>query len=309
MKKWIVFILSLALVLLASAYLFTSPVTSFSQAVRFRQSPAAVIRAMYNLSTWQKWWPGERITDNHFRYDGYNYRITDKGISTLVVMVSDGKDSVRTTIDFIASGIDSIEIIWQGSTRPVTSPAGRVTRLFKKDGMSREIAGLVKKLEEYYSRDENLYGMKFTGSTVSDTALVSTSEVRTTIPGTSEIYGMLDRLENHIKKNGAEKTGNPMLNISEDKDSVLVRVAIPVNKRIPDSGNISYRWMLPGGLIMIAEYKGGPYGAMKAVKIAEEYLRDHDLKQPAIPYQSLVTNRLAEPDTSKWVTRIYCPYY
>ena len=29
---------------------------------------------------------------------------------------------------------------------------------------------------------------------------------------------------------------------------------------------------------------------------------------PAIPFESLITNRLEEPDTSKWVTKIYYPF-
>ena len=36
-------------------------------------------------------------------------------------------------------------------------------------------------------------------------------------------------------------------------------------------------------------------------------MTDNALSSPAIPFESLVTNRMQEPDTSKWVTKIYYP--
>jgi hypothetical protein len=36
-------------------------------------------------------------------------------------------------------------------------------------------------------------------------------------------------------------------------------------------------------------------------------VQDHQRVAPAIPFQSLVTDRTKQPDTSKWVTRLYWP--
>jgi hypothetical protein len=33
------------------------------------------------------------------------------------------------------------------------------------------------------------------------------------------------------------------------------------------------------------------------------------LSTPAIPYQSIITNRLTETDTTKWITKIYQPIF
>jgi hypothetical protein len=39
----------------------------------------------------------------------------------------------------------------------------------------------------------------------------------------------------------------------------------------------------------------------------ELYISDHERVPPAIPFLSLVTNRMLEPDSSKWITLIYYP--
>jgi hypothetical protein len=99
-----------------------------------------------------------------------------------------------------------------------------------------------------------------------------------------------------------------MLNIYKNSDSsYLARVALPVDKKLNDSGNIQYRWMLKGGNILITEVKGGPHQIEKAFGEMANYVEDHGRTAPAIPFQSLVTDRRIEPDTNKWITKVYWP--
>jgi hypothetical protein len=65
--------------------------------------------------------------------------------------------------------------------------------------------------------------------------------------------------------------------------------------------------MLGGGNILITEVKGGPASIKKAFNEMETYITDYRRTAPAIPFQSLITDRSKEPDTSKWVTKIYYP--
>jgi hypothetical protein len=39
------------------------------------------------------------------------------------------------------------------------------------------------------------------------------------------------------------------------------------------------------------------------------YLRDNQEVAMAMPFEYLVTNRRQEPDTSKWITRLFVPVY
>ncbi len=66
--------------------------------------------------------------------------------------------------------------------------------------------------------------------------------------------------------------------------------------------------MFPGK-ILSTEIKGGEYAVETGFKELSNYISDNQLTSPAIPFQSLVTNRVMEPDTSKWITKLYYPIY
>ena len=87
---------------------------------------------------------------------------------------------------------------------------------------------------------------------------------------------------------------------TKDGITYLVRVAIPVDKQLPASGNISYKWMLGGGNILITEVKGGHAEIKKAYDQTELYVADHNRVAPAIPFQSMITDRRQEKDSTKW---------
>ena len=119
---------------------------------------------------------------------------------------------------------------------------------------------------------------------------------------------MVDELRAYILQQGAKETGYPMLNVfTKDSINYLVKVALPVSKALPSSGTMSYRWMLPGGNILITEVKGGPEEIKRAYRQVELYISDFQRVAPAIPFESLVTDRRAEKDSTKWITRIYYP--
>ena len=66
--------------------------------------------------------------------------------------------------------------------------------------------------------------------------------------------------------------------------------------------------MVPGN-ILVSEIKGGDYSAREALREMHQFMTDNNMSSPAIPFQSLVTNRMEEPDTLKWITKIYYPVF
>ena len=119
---------------------------------------------------------------------------------------------------------------------------------------------------------------------------------------------MLDKLKNYSTKQGAKQSGHPMLNVyTVDSISFLVKVALPVNKKLKDEGSIKYKWMLGGGKILISDVTGETSKVDHAIKQLEYYLLDYNRVAPAIPFMSLITDRSKELDSTKWITRIYYP--
>jgi hypothetical protein len=83
-------------------------------------------------------------------------------------------------------------------------------------------------------------------------------------------------------------------------------VAIPVNKRIPETSQFLFRRMVPGN-ILVTEVKGGDSTIRHGIRVMENFVHDYQRTIMAIPFESLITNRMNEPDSSKWVTKIYFP--
>ena len=47
----------------------------------------------------------------------------------------------------------------------------------------------------------------------------------------------------------------------------------------------------------------------KAFDNFENYRSDYTILSPAIPYQLMITDRIKESDTTKWVTKFYYPIF
>ncbi|MDB4999000.1 MAG: hypothetical protein JWR76_77, partial [Mucilaginibacter sp.] len=58
-----------------------------------------------------------------------------------------------------------------------------------------------------------------------------------------------------------------------------------------------------------ADVKGGKQTVANAFVQLKNYQKDHGLISPAMPFEILITNRLTEKDTAKWVTKLYWPIF
>ena len=63
------------------------------------------------------------------------------------------------------------------------------------------------------------------------------------------------------------------------------------------------------GNILVAEVRGGVSTVKQAFRNLSNYVGDYGRQSPALPFESLVTDRLKETDTTKWVTKLYFPVY
>ena len=97
-----------------------------------------------------------------------------------------------------------------------------------------------------------------------------------------------------------------MLNILHDSDKYRVMVALPINKIVSVQEPISFIQMTRGNF-MITKVQGGLATVQNALQQMQLYFDDYDKTPMAITFQYLVTDRIKEIDTTKWVTEIYAP--
>ena len=98
-----------------------------------------------------------------------------------------------------------------------------------------------------------------------------------------------------------------MLNAAPEKDGRFrVMVAIPVDRYLKGNAAVSGRRFI-SWKILRGETKGGAASAEQALAQLKQYMSDIQRTAMSIPFQSLVTERDREADTSKWVTRVVVP--
>ncbi|MFT3681908.1 MAG: hypothetical protein QM791_16665 [Ferruginibacter sp.] len=310
MKKWIIAITSF-IILMSLTYVFIPDTISINRSVVINNNIKSLYRCFSEQDNWKKWWPGKSSTDG-LLLNGKTYSLPDRTVSSVFVDIDHAGGSSSSSITFIPEGTNNVKLEWDAQIITSYNPIKRLQVYFSTKNLAADFDLLLGKMKLFSSSTENLYGIDIRRELVKDSALVSTYDSSKGYPSVEKIYSLVDELRNYVNSQQAVVTDSPMLNIYT-KDSIyyLTKVALPTSRRLPSSGKIEYRWMLGRGNILAADVKGGDKSLQKGFETVENYVQDHELAAPAIPFYSLITNRLAQPDSSKWITRIYYPimYY
>jgi len=307
MKKTIIALAAILIVLIAGIYFLIPNTVIIDKSGTVNNNLQSVYRFFSESSNWPAWWP-EKRTDKKLLLDGNVYDFKYITTSSVFVDINTASINIPTSLTFIPAEKNTVTINWYAKTPSSYNPIKRLQVYFAAKKASRQIEALLKKISAFGSKTANLYGLDIKRELVKDSALVSTSGSSIGFPTTQKIYLLVEQLRQYINSQKATATNAPMLNIfTKDSINYTVKVAIPTSRRLPSSGKIEYKWMLGGGNILTADIKGPQKAIDSAFIIVENYIHDHQLKAPAIPFYSLITDRLAEKDSTKWVTRIYYP--
>jgi hypothetical protein len=93
-----------------------------------------------------------------------------------------------------------------------------------------------------------------------------------------------------------------------DEGRYQLMAAVPVNKHLPESAAFSMKYMVKGSF-MITEVAGGDSTINKASQNMQQYFQDYRKTSMAMNFTMLVTDRILQPDSSKWVTKLCMPVY
>jgi hypothetical protein len=83
-------------------------------------------------------------------------------------------------------------------------------------------------------------------------------------------------------------------------------VGLPINKFLKPQLPISFVKMTNGNF-MATQVQGGLATVQNALDEMQLYFDDYDKTSMAITFQYIVTDRIKETDTAKWITKIYAP--
>jgi hypothetical protein len=315
MKTWFIFFLLMLAILIAALYIFIPNKLEISKTAYLSIAPDVANRNVSEESRWINWWPNKSSNENtrpgnkpgYLVCNEISYKIIPTSINAIEVLILPKDDTLNSTILIIPLKQDSTALHWKGVIETGYNPFKKIQYYQQAKLIQKCMDDIFKNLQSFFEKKENLYSIPIERRIVTDTILVTLKANTIHYPTTKEVYDLISRLKQYISMEGAEETNHPMLHVLKpDSNRFVTMVAIPINKVIKNSGGFAFKRMVPGN-ILVTEIRGGNHSVKKAFTELETYIKDYDLSSPAIPFESLVTNRMNEPDTAKWITRIYYP--
>ena len=308
LKKLVIAITVLLITVFLGIFLFIPAVINISAAGYFNSNPRVCAENLLFESNWKKWWPEKNTNDSNFVFQNTDFTITDRFPYAAGINITNiNKKGINSTIALVLYKLDSTGFEWKCKITPGNNPISRLENYFLAVDIKKKMDKLMKAYADYVGVKKNVYGVEIDKRKFSDTFMISTEKFMTAYPDNKTIYAIIDELSNYAKANGASMVKYPMLNIEKrDSSDYALKLALPINKEIPSSDKFRFRFMIQGNTLF-APVTGGNASIENAIEQMRLYIGDYKLSAPAIPFQSMVTNRLQEPDTTKWVTNIYYP--
>ncbi|MDB5285109.1 MAG: hypothetical protein JWR05_58 [Mucilaginibacter sp.] len=312
MKKPALIVLGLLLLAFISIYFIIPQYITAKSVTRVDVTDVNVFKFIIKPGSWKKWWPGEHTgTDSTvYTHNGITYTLQKSTNSFIQVQIKNGGDILDSRITYLAADEGSTNVTWDALQQSSINPFARIAEFIRIKNMQRDMDSILMQFNKFMQKDVNVYGISFKIKKITAPLLITTSTTTKTYPTMETVYGLIENLRKQIASQGAKEAGNPMLNVNQtDNNEYEVMVAVPINKVIIPGANTKLNEMVKGGNILEADVKGGKQTVANAFVQLKNYQKDHGLISPAMPFETLITNRLTEKDTAKWVTRLYWPIF
>jgi len=316
MKKWILSVLVIVLILLfALPYIFIPSKLIIASVSSSPCSLPGVFRSLTKKDDWAKWWPGAEgknmpfctdFIECKFNFKGYTYSITNKYYNALSVEISKGNHDYDSRIDLISLHGDSTKLRWSYAVQTSSNPIERIKNYREAARQKQNLDTLLSNLKNFTSLTKNVYGHDIHLIMPSDTTLIVIKLKTPVFPNTEEIYQSIRSLKEYASANNAKEINYPMLMPNKSVPGAYETfVALSIDKALPGKGDIVYRRYVPWKDLML-EVTGGDSAVSQARMSLNNYILDNQIQVVSKTFQSLVTDRSIEKDSSKWTTRLIC---
>jgi hypothetical protein len=312
MKKVIIGLLLTLVLISSTVYILIPKNLPVSKVTVIKANGSALYRTISSEEKWAKWWPVEKGVTSETRpysFNGYLYRL-DKPLyqAVDVQMIYEGT-TYPGRIMIIPMSPDSVAVRWESTLKTSSNPFTRYAVYRRALTMRKNMEGILDSLKIFSENIENVYDYHVHRTTIKDTFLVATKITSNGYPTTEEIYNLVSDLKKYIASEGARENNYPMLNVStNDSIHYVTTVAIPTNRKLEGRGPIVLKQLIIyPNKTLTAEVKGGPAMIKKAYRELDTYLNDYIISTPVIHWESLITDRSQQPDTTQWITKIFMP--
>jgi len=312
MQKWLLGFVVLLILSIAGTYIFIPDNFKISEVNIVKCSIQGAFRVVSSERYWEKQQTANSAQNqdvNNSTCDKYTFRVIEKTYNAVIIKARHGSQDFLTKLILLQLNPDSIVLKWETSVDASLNPVKRILQYNQALGCKRCFSHYLDNIKKFLEDPVNVYGYDIKRTTLTDSVLVSIKSASKHYPTITEVYNSIKKLRNYISSEGAIATNFPMLHIARNRDSSYSSmVAIATNKALYGNGEIALkRLAIIPNKILTTEIKGGFNAVNNAFSAIERYMADYNLTAPVIPFQLLLTDRSKEPDTTKWVTRIYYP--
>jgi hypothetical protein len=317
MKKWFYFFLLALGLVLASIYVFIPKKIVLSAGAAAGCTQTASYRFLCDQTNWKKWWPGAVFPPNGkdsaqaalfvFEEDTFELRGTAPSLGN--ISIGTKGCLLQSLVHVLSLPNDSTLFHWQCELEGGYNPIQRIRQYQRARRLKPKLSSLLNSLCTFLTKKENVYGMQISTSSTTDTSLIATKVMLDHYPKTREIYDLINLLSAYASHEGARLTSYPMMNVTElGKNQYQLMVATPLDRLLPGKGPIIFKRLIRGKY-EVAEVTGDQAAVREAERQMTLYFRDYEKVNMAIPFVYLVTDRSLEPDSSRWISRIYFPVF
>lgn len=302
MKKTISAFILLLILLVLSTYLFFPAQQTFTQSIKLHVPQKALQRVLMEQSMAQK--QKSNINKNITGAEQAVLLLPDM-YNGFILRVPYKNTTHNSLIRLMTLNGDTTFVHWNAVVRGGNAPWQRIQTWNEGRQIKSKVQAFLSGLRQF-EQDEQLYGFAVNREKVKHTAFMATRFITTVYPTSQTIYEHITHLAQYIQSQGAMSVGYPMLHVQKTDRGFEAMVALPTNKALPGTSTLEPKRMIMGN-ILSAEIKGGNAKVERGMKQLQYYVTDHGYTSPAIPFLSLITDRTKEPDSAKWITKLYYP--
>jgi len=303
MKKWLIAAGGVLVLLVIYVYIFIGQTRSVVLIMPMRCNIEAADRMLRDTGKRSGCWPDEGGQP-------IRYSVTSLFRRMVELTIDDGQSSRPGRLSVfpnvnIDSSVLQLEVFLPSNLNPVgrLSFGGDVQRI-RAEGVS-----FLTRLKTNLEDQQKVYGLSIRETSTTDSMLVERRQIFEQYPSDSAIYVLIGKLQQFIRSHAGRETGYPMFNVTKQMGGAFeVRVALPTNKEMKPDGIVEWRQLIHGKYLE-ADVRGGDGAVRTAMSQMRNYISDYKRTAMAIPFQSLVTDRRKDPDTTKWLTKIYFPIF
>lgn len=303
MKKWLIAAGGVVVLFVLYVYVLIPTTGSVVLIMPMRCNIEGADRMLRDTGTRSGCWPHEADQPIRYAVTGLFRRMVELTIDD-ERLDRRGRLSVFPKVS-IDSSVLQLEVFFPFCLNPVKRlRLDREVKRVQADG-SVFLTRLKTNLED----QRKVYGLSIRETSTTDSMLVESLQTFNQYPSDSAIYVLVQKLQQFIRRHGGNETGYPMFNVTKQLGGAFeVRVALPTDKKMKRGGVVEWRELIHGKYLE-ADVRGGDGAVRTAMAQMRNYISDYKRTAMAIPFQSLVTDRRKEPDTTKWLTKIYFPIF